>query len=295
MNVMFSRWLVRLAVCLALTVFTTAGFAAGKKEKLKANDFQPVEMFSAMKSGEIDVQYIPKDAKQATVLIRNKTNKPLSVKLPAAFAAVPVLAQFGGGGLGGGGGGGLGGGGQGGGGGGGGQGQGGGLGGGGGGLGGGGGGLGGGGQGGGGGGFFNVAPEKVGKIKVATLCLEHGKPDPTSHMKYEIRPIDTFTKDVRVIELCKMLGYGEVPQNAAQAAAWHLTDNLSWRELAHKDRVRSQFTGYVEKFFTPGEIELAVRIATTASSRADEIKKQTGRSPGEQVSPGETANVAGSE
>ena len=38
-----------------------------------------------------------------------------------------------------------------------------------------------------GGGMFNVAPEKVGKFKVPTVCLEHGKHDPTPRVTYEIR------------------------------------------------------------------------------------------------------------
>ncbi len=296
MNVTSFRWLVCLSMSLALIVSGSTVFAANKTSKPKPEDHQTVELFAGMKSGEIEVQYIPKDAKQANVLITNKTDKPISVKLPPAFAAVPVLAQFGGGGLGGGGlgGGGLGGGGMGGGGLGGGGGQGGGGGFGGGGFGGGGMGGGGGLGGGGGGGFFDVAPEKVGKIKVATLCLEHGKTDPNPNMKYTIVPIDKFTSDERVIELCKMLGAGEVPQNAAQAAAWHLSNKLTWRELAEKDRVHSQFTGYSEKFFSPNEIEFAMRIVSTAVTRAEQKNSETGTSPAE-VSPGETARVTGGE
>jgi hypothetical protein len=287
--------IIRTAMALSILLLGTA-HAAEKKVKLKPEDFQPVELFEAMKSGEIQVEFIPKDTKGATVTIHNKSDKPLSVKLPEAFAGMPVLAQFGGGGLGGGGlgGGGLGGGGLGGGGlgGGGGQGLGGGFGGGGGGFGGGGGGFGGGGLGG-GGGFFNVEPEKVGRIKVATMCLEHGKDDPNPRMKYEIRPIDALTKDTRVVELCKMLGRGEVPQNAAQAAAWHLANGLSWQELAVKDRYRSQFTGQSQRFFSPLEMELAMRIATAASARAESAKSNSLVSPGEQQSVGQT--IAGRE
>jgi hypothetical protein len=287
-----------LAVSILVASMVSSGtHAAGKKQKLKPEDFQAVEMFAAMKSGEIKVEFIPKDAKVATVIIRNNSDKPLSVKLPEAFAGVPVLAQFGGGGLGGGGlgGGGLGGGGFGGGGlgGGGGQGVGGGFGGGGGGFGGGGLGGGGGGLGGGGGGFFNVEPEKVGKIKVETLCLEHGKDDPNPRMKYEIRPVESLTKDARVVELCKMLGRGEVPQNSAQAAAWHLANGLSWQELAAKDRYRSQIAGISQKFFSPLELELAMRIANAAIARTDQAKPASPASPGELQSRAEA--IAGRE
>lgn len=60
-----------------------------------------VEFFEAIKAGEIEVKLIPKDAKEANVLIENKAKQPLQIKLPDAFAGVPVLAQFGGAGFGG--------------------------------------------------------------------------------------------------------------------------------------------------------------------------------------------------
>ena len=54
---------------------------------------QTVEMFAAIEKGDIAVKLIPKDSTQCQVLIENKTDKPLNVKLPEAFAGVPVLAQ----------------------------------------------------------------------------------------------------------------------------------------------------------------------------------------------------------
>ena len=68
-----------------------------------------VELFSAIKAGDLQVKFIPKDATQATLIVENKTKKPLRIALPSAFAGVPALAQddggggfddFGGGGLG---------------------------------------------------------------------------------------------------------------------------------------------------------------------------------------------------
>jgi hypothetical protein len=278
---------LKVATCVTLLVAISAVSAnAAKRSRVKTapKDSKQVELFAAIKSGDIEVQFIPKDATVANLMIKNKTDKPLSIRLPAAVAAVPVLAQFGGGGGGFGGGGlGGGGGGLGGGGGGGGQGLGGGMGGGG--LGGGGGG--GFGGGGGGGGFFNVAPAKTGKIKVPCLCLEHGKPDPTPRMKYKIVPIETFTKNAKVIEIVKMLGRGEVPQNAAQAAAWNLANGLSWSKLAAKNRIESRFTGNV-RFFNSRELAIAMRITSEAAKRvkdASPISSPGDSSPGEQQTP----------
>ena len=55
-----------------------------------------VEMFAAMKAGDIDVKLIPQDSRSGNVIVTNKTNKPLKIRLPEAFAGVPVNAQFGG-------------------------------------------------------------------------------------------------------------------------------------------------------------------------------------------------------
>ena len=232
----------------------------GKGKKLAdRSEATIVEIFAGIESGDLEVKLIPKDSTQATIMITNTTDAPLTVKLPEAFAGLPVLAQrggFGGGGFGGGnrGGGGFGGGG------GGNQG----FGGGGGGM---GGGMGGRGGGMGGGGFFNVAPGKVGKVKVPVVCLEHGKADPRPRIPYEIKPLDEVTARSQVVDLCAMLGNREIDQRAAQAAAWHLQNDMSWEELASKE-IR-HLNGVREPYFTSDEIYRAVQIAQEAERRAE--------------------------
>ena len=234
--------------------------AAGKPEG--AQQAETVELFAAAARGDIEVKLIPKDSTTGQVIITNKTKKPLTIQLPAAFAGVPVLAQgLAGGGLGGGGGGnnnnnqnqGLGGGGLGGGGG----------------FGGGGGGFGGGG----GGGLFNVGPEKVGKLKFVAVCLEHGKLDPNPRVPYEMRPIESFVSKPEVIEVIKMLGKGELGQHSAQAAAWHLNNEMSWNELANKIG-KKHLDGSVEPYFNAGALEVALRGTREAAHRASEAAKK---------------------
>ena len=71
------------------------------------------DILDAEKAGLVDVKYIPNDSRSAQIIINNKSDQPLTLRLPKAFVGVPVLAQFGGGGIGGGmGGGGMGGGGM---------------------------------------------------------------------------------------------------------------------------------------------------------------------------------------
>ena len=253
-----------LFVCLCLV----PALMGAKPTSRLFRDAESVELFAAIQGGQLDVRLIPKDAKQATVLVKNLTKKPLRIQMPAAFVGMPVLAQddfgdfgdsggagdsggsqaMGGGMMGGMGGGMM------------------------------------GGMGGMGGGMFNVAPERTHKIKVKTVCLEHGKKDPNPRIAYQLKPIEAFTSDPRVKEVCRMLGRGEIDQVSAQAAAWHLTDDLSWQELARKIKIK-HLNGRVEMFFTPRHLYRALKIVSVAKHRTE--SKRDSKSPGE-ASPGET-------
>jgi len=246
------RW-GRTMVVGAMAVVLAAGALANAERPArvpKPGEFNPehgtVELFAAIEAGEVEAKLIPKDSSECRLLVTNKTDRPLNVALPGAFAGVPVLAQFGGG-MGGGGMGGMGGGGEG--------------------I---GGGMGGGGMGGmgggGGGGFFNIPAERVAQIKGTTVCLEHGKPEPRPAMAYEIKPIESFTDKPEVQELCRMVGSGRINQRAAQAAAWHLNNGMSWAELAAKQTRYAN--GATQPYFHPQELQAAVRITQAAVDMA---------------------------
>ncbi|HTQ39401.1 MAG TPA: hypothetical protein VMJ32_10250 [Pirellulales bacterium] len=231
----------------------------------------PIELFAGMQTGDLQVKLIPKNSEEATLQIQNATNQPVSVKLPEAFVGVPVLAQNNNGGGGGGGnrrsnnnnqnqsnGGGFG----------------------------------GGGGGGFGGGGFNLAPEATGKVKVTTVCLEHGKEDPNPHIPYEIRPVDSFTDDARVKALLMLLGSGSIDQRVAQAAAWHFANDMSWADLAAK---KSHHLGGRpdEPYFSSAELQTAMQIATQAEQLAKHLppaEKVAGKGF---VSPGSAAGGGG--
>jgi hypothetical protein len=262
--------IVTLGVVVALMAVVPMPRTHAAEQGATANaTVAPIDLFAGIKTGDLQVKYIPKNAEEATLQIQNNTHQPVSVKLPDAFVGVPILAQNAGG-LGGGGGGG------------------------------GsrkssnnsqnqssGGGLGGGGGGGGGlgGGGFNLAPEASGKLKVSTVCLEHGKEDPNPHVPYEIRPVDSFTDDGRVKEVLMMLGSGNLDQRAAQAAAWHFTDGMSWSELAAK---KSHHLGGRpdEPYFSAGELQAAMQIATKAEELAKNLPAAQKPSENAYSSPG---------
>ncbi|MEX2114818.1 MAG: hypothetical protein WD845_16615 [Pirellulales bacterium] len=202
-----------------------------------------IDLFDAIDANVVDARLIHRDATEANVLITNKTDKPLTVRLPDAFAGVPVLAQRGGGGGGRGGGGsntssqqstggGMGGGGM------------------------------------GGMGMMNIAPEKVAKLKVTTVCLEHGKKEPRPGIPYEIKPLETVTTQPGVKELLTALGRERVSQRAAQAAAWHLANDMSWEQLANKRIVH--LNGTTEMWFSPQEVQGGMQLAHAARVQADQ-------------------------
>jgi hypothetical protein len=250
-----AKWVWTLALVVAGSLSVASSGAAEPSDNAsdassKLHDKMPVDLFDAMKGGDIDVKFIPHNSREGQLLVTNKTDQPLTVKLPEAFAAVPVLAQAVGAAGGnnanrksygnsnnnsqnqgvGGGGGGLGG-------------------------------------NVGGGGAFDVAPEKVAKIKLETVCLEHGKKEPNAHVPYEIRPIGSFTSDANVQELCKMVGAGQIDQRAAQAAAWHLANHMTWEQLM--DKKIHHLIGGDEVYFSQDEILAAMQITDRAMKTAE--------------------------
>jgi hypothetical protein len=210
---------------------------------------ESMELFSAMEAGKVDVKLILMNSKQATVLIENKTKQGINVRLPEAF--VGVLAQagdpFGGGGNQGGGG----------------QQQ---------------GGFGGNQFGGGGGGqqggFFNIPAERVGEVRVAGVCLEHGKDEPRPAVKYELKPVEAFSKDPALYQMLKLFGEKKINQRVAQAAAWHIASKMSWDELAAKQVKRLGQSP--QPYFSQQELRAALQLVEAAKTAAE---KEPGSKP----------------
>lgn len=329
-------------VCCFLTLFGSGAAIAAEPSLAAASSAVEAaathDLFEAEQAGLVAVKFTPDDSRSAQIAFFNKSGKPLTIRLPAAFAGVPVLAQMGGMGMGGGG---MGGGG--------GQAMGGGMG-----MGGGGMGMGGGGMGGfcwvarevygphdprwvafrrwlgndapqwlhdayaahgesfaawihdkpvaklgvrqlmdaavasqpeaaPAGGQFSVAtppahgPELVlhpGKVRVfrfATVCLEHGKPEPSARMPYRMIALESWSEEPRLAFVMECLASGVITQKVAQAAAWHIANGLSWERLA--DEAVDHVGGVPdEPFFTGNELRAAVQVVDVATRT---VTKQT--------------------
>ncbi|MGE5193110.1 MAG: hypothetical protein ACM3U2_11485, partial [Deltaproteobacteria bacterium] len=94
-------------VGLCAAVFMTASLTGATKQRpIKKLSYDPsapvVELFDGLEQGSLDATLIPRNSLGGNVFIENKTDKPVTVKLPKAVAAVQVLKQgFGGAGAGG--------------------------------------------------------------------------------------------------------------------------------------------------------------------------------------------------
>jgi hypothetical protein len=97
-------------------------------------------------------------------------------------------------------------------------------------------------------------------------------------MKYRIVRLAEVNDSPEVAQLCKALAQGKVPQNTAQAAAWHIANGLTWEELSKKPRVISEYTG-IELYFSGPEIQNALRLTAIVQQQAAEITA----SPGDQT------------
>ncbi len=271
-----AKWLAVTSLAMMLLPEVGAAERRAKSRRPDTPQAEAVELFAAMEGGQIDVQFIPRDSREARVIIKNNTKKPLNVRLPDAFAAAPVLAQAPPG-LGGGqrGGAGVAGGAQP--------------------MGGGMGGMGMGGMGGGMGmGMMNVPPEKIAKFKVPCVCLVHGKPEPRPAIPYEIKRFESYSDDARLAALMELFGKGGISQRAAQAATWHVANGMSWDELANK--AIEHIGAPSEPYFSQVELAAAMKLVSAASRAALEHEKpaSTDSAPAESDAPpsAESASAA---
>lgn len=118
------------------------------------------------------------------------------------------------------------------------------------------------------GGMFNIPPERVVKLEVPCVCLDHGKPDPTPRAKYVIVPAEMYVKNEAVIELLKVFGRGGLNRQAVQAAVWHMNNGLDWPELAAKIGYQG-LHGERTPYFRPSELRAAFYMARVSQRLAE--------------------------
>ena len=271
-----------LAIAIPAELVAAEKLKSSFKKPVKNPKFEPaapqVDLFEAVDRGHVTVRLIPKSAKGGRVLIENKTDKPLTVKIPEAVAGVSIHSQianvqggnqgqvlFGldkvgagneqgpqqlGGGIGpalgedqpAGNNPGFG------------PGQ----------------GIGGQGI---GQGLFSIPAETVISLQFNSVCLEHGKPEPTSNSKYTLVPVSRISRDPVLYQLLVVVGAGKVDKQAAQVAAWHLANRMSFQELSV---VTNTTVGSLTQTpdFTLDQITKAEQLVARARERTDELSRE---------------------
>ncbi len=195
---------------------------------------EEVDLFQAIADDQIEVGVIQGAMKGGKVFVKNKTDKPLSVRMPKAFGTRPIMGQdmgggqlMGGGGMNGGGGG----------------------------------------MNGGMGGFQNVPAEAVTAVKYQSVCLEYGKPEPNANMAYEICPINEVTNKAEVVFVVENLGSTDL--RSAQFAAWHLSSGTPIEKLASETVLHAN--GVTTTNFSKQEVLQGIQLIKMAKAAAETV------------------------
>ena len=106
-----------------------------------------------------------------------------------------------------------------------------------------------------------------------SVCLEHGKPEPTPSSRYKLVPVSAVSQDPVLYELLTVVGTGKVDSQAAQAAAWHLTDKMSFQQLAAK--AMTHLGGQAPTpYFSQAQLQGAQQLLALSTQKAEERKTQ---------------------
>jgi hypothetical protein len=109
-------------------------------------------------------------------------------------------------------------------------------------------------------------------VPLNSVCLEHGKKAPTKTNKYFLVDAEKAIKNDVLMELLAIVGTGKVSEKSAQAAAWYLTDGMSFQQLAAKQQ--AHFGGFTTPYFTRQELAQAQQLLVYAKKVADERKQK---------------------
>ncbi|MEK6261190.1 MAG: hypothetical protein AABP62_21530 [Planctomycetota bacterium] len=262
-----------LACSLSLSLLCLIGAGTGSIKKLTLDTDAPVvELFDGMEQGQVDVRMAMMNPHEGKVFFTNRTDKPLTVAVPKAVVGVHVLPQVGnnaGNGFFGNGGnnnnnqanngangqaqsaGGA---------------------------------LGAVGNGNGNGNgfpnapggmnnnfpgnnFFSIPPEKTVQLDFRSVCLNHGRPNPNAGMKYRLTRVESYTTDPVLQQLLEDYS-PRTNKDVQQAAAWHLANGLSWKQLANLTEQR--IPGVAVPLFTKTQLDSARELVEQAKQNAAE-------------------------
>lgn len=119
--------------------------------------------------------------------------------------------------------------------------------------------------------FFSIPPQTRVRLDFHSVCLNHGLQAPSKRHRYSLVDIDKYTDDEKLKELLALVGTGKLDPEAAQAVTWHLTDGMSYEQLAAKKQYH--LGGRVTSYFQADELEYAVKLLEYVDEQLAERKK----------------------
>jgi hypothetical protein len=115
--------------------------------------------------------------------------------------------------------------------------------------------------------FFSIPAEKTVQLSVRSVCLNHGRPEPTAGMKYQLTKVETFITDPVLQQLLEDYT-PRINKSAQQAAAWHLANGLSWKQLANLSQ--QHMPGVSTPLFTKAQVDAARELVEQARQNVAE-------------------------
>lgn len=114
-------------------------------------------------------------------------------------------------------------------------------------------------------GFATIPPGKTVQLGLKSVCLNYGHPEPMSKMTYRLMAVETYSNDPVLAELLE--GYSpRVDQDAMQAAAWHVANDMNWNQITHLP-LRS-LVATSAKLFQTKDVQTAQSLVDAAKERA---------------------------
>lgn len=120
--------------------------------------------------------------------------------------------------------------------------------------------------------FFSVPPERSVWLKVDSVCLDHGKPNPKPQMSYVVVPLEKQVDDPVLQQVLTDYDTETESRTALQAAAWHFSNGYSWEEIA---RLPVRRGNIVRAYFTAGDVKLAKSLAEQARKKIEAREQQS--------------------
>ena len=110
------------------------------------------------------------------------------------------------------------------------------------------------------GGFFcSIPAEKTVQIELQSVCLDHGKRTPSSKMSYELVPLAEHAEDPALVALLESPEFFHTSRPALQAAAWNLQNGVPLKSLS-----RTTISDRHETFGASGALVQAQRLLDAA-------------------------------